>query len=138
MTEESIKDGRMDPSNCPETVKEDFDLWRWRTWEEEGISNTTKYISQNKYIVGSLDHGQLGFIYKFYNFLKRGIYTDKSLKQCFFTYKSLIYNQIQFISPALPCYIIKPSPDFQFVNIQQGCNLNKGCWITKENVSIMK
>ena len=37
--------------------------------------------------------------------LKRGIYTDKSL----------IYNAIQFISPALPCYIIKPSPDFQLV-----------------------
>ena len=42
-------------------------------------------------------------------------------------YKSLIYNQIQFISRALPCYIIKPSLDFQIVNIRQGCKLNKGC-----------
>ena len=55
-----------------------------------------------------------------------------------YLYKSFIYNQIKFISPALPCYIIKPSPDFHFVNIQQGCKLNKGCWITKETVWILK
>ena len=53
--------------------------------------------------------------------LKRGIYTDKSLKRGIHTDKSFIYNQIQFISHSLPCYIIKPSPDFQFVDIQQGC-----------------
>ena len=64
-----------------------------------------------------------------YKSLKRGIYTDKPVKRGIYTDKSLIYNQIQFISPALPCYIIKPSPDFQFVNMQQGCKLNKGCSI---------
>ena len=62
----------------------------------------------------------------------------KSLKRRIYTNKSLIYNQIQFLSPALPCYIIKPCPDFQFVNIQQGCKLNKGYWKTKEKVRIMK
>ena len=62
---------------------------------------------------------------------KKDRYTDKSLKQGIYTNKSLIYNQSQFISPALPRYIIKPSPDFQFVNIQQGCitieNNNRKC-----------
>ena len=59
-----------------------------------------------------------------------GIYLCNSLKRGIYTNKFLIQNQIQFISAALPCYIIKPSPDFQLVNIQQGCKLNKGCWIT--------
>ena len=56
-----------------------------------------------------------------------GIYLYKSLKRGICTDKSLIYNQIQFISAALPCYIIKPSSDFQLVNIQRGYKLNKGC-----------
>ena len=48
VTEESIKDER---TELPRSSKEGFDPWRWRTWEEEGTSNTTKY--KNKYIVGS-------------------------------------------------------------------------------------
>ena len=43
--------------------------------------------------------------------LSRGIYTDK------FLFNSL---WIQFISLALPCYVIKPCPDFQFVEYSRG------------------
>ena len=61
--------------------------------------------------------------------LSRGIYTDK------FLFNSL---WIQFVSPALPATLSSPPGTFSLLNIQEGCTLNKGCWITKEKVWIMK
>ena len=62
--------------------------------------------------------------------------TAKTSPSGIYLYKSLKRGIYQTCSSLL--VIIKPTPDFQFVNIQQGCKLNKGCSITKENVSIIK
>ena len=99
VTEKSIKDGRTDPSNYPEAVRkivivDDEEL------EKRKESRRKSKVHLNNWKVKK----KLWGIY-LYKSLKRGIYTDKSL----------IYNAIQFISPALPCYIIKLSPDFQLV-----------------------
>ena len=63
--------------------------------------------------------------------LEWGIYTDKSLinSNCY---------QFNSSAPLLPTTLSTPARTFTLLNIQEGCTLNKGCWITKETMWIMK
>ena len=68
-----------------------------------------------------------------YKSLKRGIYTDKFLINGYEFNSSAPLFPATFSSPPRD-----PSRTFSLLNIQDGCTLNKGCWITKEKVWIMK
>ena len=71
--------------------------------------------------------------------LSRGIYLYKSLKRGIYTDKFLI-NSFQFNSsaPLFPATLSNPPRTLSLLTIQEGCTLNKRCWITKEKVWIMK
>ena len=50
----------------------------------------------------------------------------------------LIVYEFNSSAPLFPATLSSPARTFSLLNIQEGCTLNKGCWITKEKVWIMK
>ena len=55
-------------------------------------------------------------------------------------YRTWLINNYEFNSsdPLFPAVLSSPPRTFSLLNIQEGCTLNKVCWITKEKVWIMK